>query len=357
MADRTHEYLGGATADEIYGRDGGAASIIVRVADAARPPGPLDMETSAGRNEAKSRAYAVSQCKSVLLDMGKAHTEAAQAVVRRGQAARKQIEEALDALRDEIRAPLTAYEKREEGRVAALEARLAAIVNMTMFDGQPTVAEVEKRFEALRGARTQNEPWDEYESRAVEAMERADKMLATLRGAALWAEQEAQREAEAEAQRNREIAAEQARRMEAERDEQARREEAARALRERKEAEDRVRAAEAAAQEADRRAKAAAAEAERRQKEAEERHARQLAEAEAAAKSREIAAEKARLAEVERQKAEDQRRADDKAHRTRIFGEIGKDIMDAVPGISEAMVRDFLRAAATGKIRNLNIVF
>nr|MBP6793362.1 hypothetical protein [Aeromonas sp.] len=86
-----------------------------------------DITTAKGRKEVASIAHAVARTKTYLDGLGKEQTDKFKEIPKRIDANRKQIRDTLDALKDEVRAPLTQYEAAEEARVAALQSRLARL--------------------------------------------------------------------------------------------------------------------------------------------------------------------------------------------------------------------------------------
>ena len=85
-----------------------------------------DATTSEGRAEIKSRAFAVTKSKTALKGVGDRLAREAKDLPKKIDAARRKVEETLDAWRDEVRKPLTDWELADEARVnrhaAALEA-------------------------------------------------------------------------------------------------------------------------------------------------------------------------------------------------------------------------------------------
>jgi colicin import membrane protein len=87
----------------------------------------LTVDTKKGRDALVSLAFKVSKSKAELDRQGKALTEQQRAEVKAVNDSRKAASDRLDALRDEIRAPVTKWEQMEETRVQKLKDRLAAI--------------------------------------------------------------------------------------------------------------------------------------------------------------------------------------------------------------------------------------
>lgn len=312
-----------------------------------------DLSTAKGRKEIASIAFSVAKTKTYLDGFGKELTDKYKEIPRRIDANRKLIRDTLDALKDEVRAPLTQYEAAEEARVAALQSRLArlnelgssASIEIAAADLQVMLQEVEQN--AL------DDSWQELLPQATVAKELATKRL----GEALAARQKYEAE-QAELEQLRQKQAEQDRidreRLIAEQAaEQARREEENRQRLEREAAQHRE-------QEAQRQAQVAqqAAEQARRDSEAAEL-ARQQAEANAARQAEEAAAraaeqERQRIADEQRQKAaEDAARAADMEHRRTINNAILMDLMGL--GIEEGKAINLIKHIANNKIDHLTI--
>ena len=312
-----------------------------------------DLSTAKGRKEIASIAFSVAKTKTYLDGFGKELTDKYKEIPKRIDANRKLIRDTLDALKDEVRAPLTQYEAAEEARVAALQSRLArlnelgssASIEIAAADLQVMLNEVEQN--AL------DDTWQELLPQATVAKELAAKRL----GEALAARQKYEAE-QAELEQLRQKQAEQDRidreRLIAEQAaEQARREEENRQRLEREAAQHRE-------QEAQRQAQVAqqAAEQARRDSEAAEL-ARQQAEANAARQAEEAAAraaeqERQRIADEQRQKAaEDAARAADMEHRRTINNAILMDLMGL--GIDEGKAINLIKHIASNKIDHLAI--
>ena len=312
-----------------------------------------DLSTAKGRKEIASIAFSVAKTKTYLDGFGKELTDKYKEIPKRIDANRKLIRDTLDALKDEVRAPLTQYEAAEEARVAALQSRLArlnelgssASIEIAAADLQVMLQEVEQN--AL------DDSWQELLPQATVAKELATKRL----GEALAARQKYEAE-QAELEQLRQKQAEQDRidreRLIAEQAaEQARREEENRQRLEREAAQHRE-------QEAQRQAQVAqqAAEQARRDSEAAEL-ARQQAEANAARQAEEAAAraaeqERQRIADEQRLKdEEDARRMADRAHQGRINSAILMDLIGM--GIEEDKAVTLIKHIANNKIAHLTI--
>lgn len=286
---------------------GGLDDLLARIRTEAVTLVP-NVKTVAGRKEIASIAYKVSRSKTAIDDAGKALVADLKKQTGDIDSARKKARDTLDALRDEVRKPLTDWEAEqdriererveaeERARAAAEEARLAELARKE--------EEIRAREEAVRAA-------EEAERQRV-AAEHAER-------------ERVEREA----------------RLQAEAAENAKREAAAA-----------VERAEREAREATERAAREAAEAEQRAKDAAERAERAKAEAVAAAERRaqEEAerAERDRQAQADAQRKADEARAADVEHRR----SINRAAMAALiaQGISEDDATTVITAIVQGKV-------
>lgn len=304
-----------------------------------------DITTAKGRKEIASVAHAVARTKTYLDGIGKDLVDQYKEIPKRIDANRKQIRDELDKLKDEVRAPLTAYEEAEANRVAALQQRLnriAELGNLPANSPGATTEQLTVWITELDGIAI-DDTWQEKQTEAGVAKENAiNKLTSAL---AIRKQYEAE---QAELERLRQ---EQAKRDQEERErqiaEQARQQEAERQLQERAEAQ--------------RRELAAQQQAERARRDAELAEQRRI-EAEASAK-RQAEEAAAKAAEQERQRIEAEQQAEmaaqakreaDTEHRRAINNRIIGDLMiecdvdpDQARKIAEAIVR--------GKISNVSV--
>ena len=307
-----------------------------------------DLTTAKGRKEIASVAYAVAQTKTYLDGLGKALVDEYKEVPKKIDANRKIIRDTLDTLRDEVRAPLTAYEEAEANRVAALQQRLNEIAQL---GNMPVTAIHGATAEQLGGWLAQleqisiDDSWQEKQTEAGVAKEAA--ILKVTQALEVRKQYEAE---QAELDRLRQ---EQAKRDQAERErqiaEQARQAEADRQLQERAAAQRR----ELEAREREEQARRDAEEAQRKQVEAEANAQRQAEEAAARAAEQ----ERQRIeAQQQAEQAEAARRAADIEHRRAINNQIlGALMVDA--GLDAGQARAVAKAIANGKIPNVSISY
>ncbi|MCF3482607.1 hypothetical protein GUL16_02670 [Stenotrophomonas maltophilia] len=286
---------------------GGLDDLLARIRAEAVTLVP-NVKTVAGRKEIASIAYKVSRSKTAIDDAGKALVADLKKQTGDIDSARKKARDTLDALRDEVRKPLTDWEE-EQARIER------------------------ERVEAEERARAEAEA-----ARLAEIARKEEEIRA--REEAVRAAEEAERQRAAAEQAERERVEREAR-LQAEAAENAKREAAAA-----------VERAEREAREATERAAREAAEAEQRAKDAAEKAEREKAEAVAAAERRaqEEAnrAERERQAKADAQRREDEARAADVEHRR----SINRAAMAALiaQGISEDDAATVITAIVQGKV-------
>lgn len=202
---------------------GGLDAILAHVEQRAMDH-DRDISTAAKRKAITSMAYKVSQSKTYLDGLGKDLVADWKAKSKAVDEGRKKARNFLDALRDEVRRPVTEWEEAEKARQEA--DRLSAEIDKAWDDAHAEhelflrqKAIEEKEAEIARA---------EAEKRAAEEAERAEKEKAerekriaeeAAERARIAAEQAAERkrQAELEAERRRHQEAEQARIAEIER--------------------------------------------------------------------------------------------------------------------------------------------
>lgn len=268
-----------------------------------------DLSKAKNRDAIKSLAYKVTQSKTYIDKAGKAVVDELKELPKTVDASRKQCRDELDALSEEIRQPVTAWEDAEKARAAAEE----------------LVKQIERDHEE---ALQMNELHDLR--KAEEERKRIEHENEIKRQAA----EQARIEAEQKAQRDREAA-----------ELKAKQEREAAELKARQEVE-------------------AAAKREREAREAQERAEREKQEAIAKAEREKLAAveaerrkaeevERARLAEIERQKQEELKRQADTAHRAKVNNQAMQDLIAA--GIPEDCAKACIIAIAKGSVSSVKI--
>lgn len=277
-----------------------------------------DLTTRKGREEIASLSFKVRKSKTALDNLGKKLVDDLKEIPKKIDAERKRMRDALDALAEEVRQPLTDWEEAEESRQAKHNSNVMRL-NQFGANASPQVeSETLRSMIADVETTTVDESWEEFEAEAHRAKAKALESLT----AALAAREKYDAE-------QAELA--ELRRKQAEQEQKDREAEIARQASEKAKA-DAEAAAQAERDAAARReaqAKAAAEQAEREKLEAIERQkqaeARAEAEKLAAEKRAQEAAESARLAEIERQRrekeqaeAEQREREADKKHKAAV---------------------------------------
>jgi colicin import membrane protein len=289
---------------EVVFAPGGIDKIIADITAKVRAV-KTDISTKAGREEIGSLAYKIARSKTALDNLGKDLVAEWKKKSGEVDAERRSVRERLDALRDEVRKPLTDWEDADKARIADHEAALVELTAFAEFsEAEPATSVIRARIEALaaRPARL----WQEFAQRAEEATELARWTLSEMLAAAETREAE-----RAELERLRKEAADRERK---EREDHIA---ATAAERARVEAETKAAAeAKAAAERAQADADRAAAE----QRRVEQERTEALARAEKAEADRKAAAEKAERDRIAAEaKAEaDKKAAAEKAERDRV---------------------------------------
>lgn len=341
--------------------DGGVDSILGKITAEVRSY-EVDVTTPAGRQACGSLAYRVARSKTALDDMGKQLVSDWKQRSAKVDAERRRIREALDALRDEVRAPLTAYEQREERRVAAHNDALVEIEACASPDAD-TSQLIRNRLVILRDL--PHRDWEEFTKRAAERTTAAIHVLTVRLEAAERYEAE-----QAELQRLRDKRAAQEQR---ERDERLRTEAADRArCQAEADAAEKARQAEAVAKAEQRRVEDEKAAAEERARKANEDRLRAEREktqaqqrAAQAEKDRQVAAERATAAERKRiadqqarLDAERQAREANERHRSEVHATIRSHMLSLqLLGLSEASIDRLIEAMAAGSIPHVRVEY
>lgn len=351
------------TALDVYSKPGGLDPWLEKIRAEVSGHVP-DLETKKGRDAIASRAHKVGKAKVALDDIGKELVTKLKDVPKKIDAERKRMRDLLDALKEEVRAPLTAWEQTEDDRVQCHKDAIEGIVALAIDSGEPAES-IRAAIVAVEAVAIGPE-WEEFEPEAARTKDKAltnlrDRLEAREKYDAEQAELSRLRaEAAAREQKDREEriareAAEKAQReanerAQAERDVAARREADALAAAETARlnaqlAEERRAAAEKQA-EIDR---LAAAERERVAAEQAEQRRIQAAEDAAAAERKRIADEQAAQA------AEARRREEDKAHKA----SINRAALDALVagGMPEDCARQAVTLIAKGLIPNIRITY
>lgn len=293
-----------------------------------------DVTTKKGRDAIASMAHKVARSKTYIDNAGKDLVAELKALPKQIDESRRVVRERLDALKDEVRRPLTEWEAEQERIKAeeAMNALHAEALEMNIKFDQELAAKFEADHEM---ALLMDKDIDR--ERADKAAEAERQRIAHEEEIKRQAEEKAKREAAEKAQREIEAAA--AREREAilakERAERERIEAQQRAEREQREAAERAEREKQAAVEAERRK--AQEEADRIRREAEQR-------------------EQARLAEEKRKADEQARREADVKHRKAVDTEIVKALL-ANTSLTRDQAIEVLTAIKDGNIPHTGISY
>ncbi|RBL53377.1 hypothetical protein, partial [Xanthomonas oryzae] len=115
-----------------------------------------NVDTAAGRKEIASQAYKVARSKTAIDEAGKTLVADLKKQTGEIDAARKKARDTLDALRDEVRQPLTDWEAEQERiaseKAAAEEAERARLEAERLAEIERREAEIRAREEAILAA-------------------------------------------------------------------------------------------------------------------------------------------------------------------------------------------------------------
>ncbi|NMZ40396.1 hypothetical protein [Pseudomonas proteolytica] len=370
-----------ANAPAIYVKDG-LKPFLKAVKEEVSSQVP-DLTTAKGRARIASLAKKVSDSKVAVEKPGRDYLRRLKEMPKVVEVELKEFVDAMNALRDETRKPLTDWEAAEQARKDKHVDGIQAIKDVTVFEATPAAAHVAKLIADLQAVEI-NDAWEEF---LPEAAQVKDETLAKLRN--LLAERtqyeseqaelvRLRAEAEAQAQRDRDaeiarVAAEQAR-LQAEQQAQAERDAAARRE---QELSDQAAATQRAAAQAALDAEAAAErlrlqlelQAEQARTAAAQAEASRVAAEQRAEQDRisailrqEEAVEQARLDEVARANAaadeilrQQQERQADVAHKSKILGEAKQALIGM--NISEELAKAIVLKIARGEVPHITIQF
>lgn len=314
---------------------GGMEGIIAKLEAEVRAI-DRDISTPEGRDAVKSLAYKVARSKTALDDMGKDLVADIKKQAGAIDADRKLARDRLDALKEEVRGPLTAWEEAEANRISGHEGAIVAVIEAARQATGKPASLIRELIQIVAGYADRD--WQEFKERADVAVPEA---VATLNQALAAAEQ-AERD-------SAELA--DLRRLKAEREEADRKADAERVAAqqaaERKAYEERRERERAEKAERDKAAAVAAAiEQERqkaeREKEAERRRHEQEAAAAAAKKAAEEAAER--------------KRQENKRHRAKVHSAITLALSEVLTGNADEAAA-LIEAIAAGKIPHVSITY
>ena len=297
-----------------FANQGGTKNLFERIKSEACSL-VFDMNNKSDRDALKSFAYGLARTKTTVDNYGKELVSGIKAQAAVIDADRKFWRDSMEALQEEIRAPLTAFENAKKERIAKFEGDIEEIKRIGLSAANYDAASLKAAIADL-----ESKPLESFEEYEEQARLAKFETLEALHKALIAREKYEAEQAELERLR---IAEQQC--LQREREEQIARE-----------------AAENARAEAERKAQAERDQAERAAKEAEQREA--LLKAEQFAK-----------AEAER-KAEEARLAN-KEHRRAINREAFDAIQALCLGIPEDQIKELIGAIVEGRIPHVSIKY
>ena len=353
---------------EAYKVEGGAQSLFDRIAEQVRSVVP-DLSTDKGRKSIASMARKVASSKTAFDAHGKELKEQYTAITSKIDADRKLFRDQCDALRDEIRKPLTDWENAEKQRIIDLELRVSSLKQEFGLISSTDIQNDIKRIESISIDESFTEFQDKAKLQKYETLEFLNKLLIeAMDSEAKQAELEALRQAEMlrqQQERDAQIAREAAEKATREAEEKARFE-AERVQREKAESEQREAKLKHEAEQALIREQQLKEQAEQQARQAEIDKALAIERAEQAAKQAEhnkqlaIQAERERITreakeKEEAERKEQERREADKAHKKQVCDAILAEL--AKINIDEKTGQDLIKAIYSNQIPNIKITF
>jgi len=337
---------------------------LEKIATEARSIVP-DVSTKKGRDAIASMAFKVAKSKTALDAVGKELVDKLKEQPKLVDAERKRMRDYLDALKDEVRKPLTDWEAKEALRVEKHKLSIEGFgVHATEME-HLSAADLQRHIEYVEGIAI-DESFEEFEAEAARAKDAALTKMRAARDTKIKHEAE-----QAELARLRAEAEERARKDREEqiaRDaaEKAKREAEAAAAREKEQAEAKAKAEREAAERRELELKLAAEQAERQKLAAEQAQkdaeaARIKAEQDAKAQAEQAARDtEARIKREAEQKAaaeaaELAKREADKKHRAKVNNEAAAPFV--VIGFTEKQAQDIIKLIVSGKVPHVKIAY
>lgn len=127
-----------------------------------------DPSSPTGRAAIRTLAAKVATAKMDLVRLADTLKTDAQKVIKGVNSERNILVERMDALKEQVRQPLTDYEAIEAARVKAHEDALAALSELVVFEGEPAPFEIEERIVKIE-AHADLREWQEFKQRASDA--------------------------------------------------------------------------------------------------------------------------------------------------------------------------------------------
>lgn len=312
-----------------------------------------DISTKKGRDRIASRAAQVSRSKSAIEKPGREYLRHLKSLPKVVEAELREFVNSCDALRDEVRKPLSDWEQAESDRVAGHKGRIDHIKSyMDECHASMSTLLINNYIHELEEFEPRGD-FEEFEEEAQAAYAKAKLFLVTAHSNQALAEKQ---KAELEELRKKEAEREQKEREERiarEAVELARKAAEAEAQRRREEDQRKANEEKLAAERREMQLKLEAENAEKRRLEAEQRHIDELKAAEDRA-NKEAENERKRIADAqEAERKEAERKAANKSHRAKINREILSLLIGG--GLSEDHAKLVITLAAKGEAGRLKV--
>lgn len=320
-----------------------------------------DLTTAKGRKEIASRAANVGKSKVFIIKKADVLKAELKAQLKPITLETTKVTNTLDALRKEVRLPLTQWEDEEAARVNDLKAKLYALEFNLNFYGGFSISDLSSHLEQYKDITLNKETFGEFLTEAEIAKPIFIEKLSAHLAEMVKAEEEAaelERLQKAEADRKQKEREEQIAKDAAAKAEAAQ----AKAEADKKAAEEQARAnkihADAAIKEAEAREKKGIEDAKARLKAAEDKAIEDQKAAEIKAEADKEAAieyERKRVAaELVAAEKEAKKKAANKEHR-KIINLAALAGLNLLPGVDEDLAKSIITAIAKGKIKNITI--
>ena len=220
MSEESMTQFEAITALDLYGTAEGMDDTLSALRKAVLAV-PVDITTVKGRDLVKSNAHSVSRFKVAFDNMGKELTADKKAEIKAVDAERKRLRDTLDALKIEVRQPVTEFEEAEKVRVANIKEMIRELSTgygaaSSVHHGTVTLQQLREAATAVSDTEVTEEIFGEFMSEALVAQY---QITNTLKAAIEQAEAGERQRLELEKMKAEQVAREQE-----ERDERIRRE-------------------------------------------------------------------------------------------------------------------------------------
>ena len=349
---------------EAFKVDGGAQSLFDRIAEQARSVIP-DLSTDKGRKAIASMARKVASSKTAFDAHGKELKEQYTAITSKIDADRKLFRDQCDALRDEIRKPLTDWEDAKKALDLLINEKVEHIKSFSLYTGEYSSASIQNLIDELNSIEI-NDSFGERKDEAELAKFKGIEALKAQYAIELSREEkeaEIERLAEIERKENERLQAIENERIQKERDEKIAHEAKLQAEREAEEKarieRERVQKEKDEAEQREENLKREAEQALIREAQLKEQAEQQAKQAEID-KQQAIEAERKRIeqqqfAQAEKERKEQEAREANKAHKKAVCDSILVELEKL--NIDEATGQNLIKAIYNNQIPNISIKF